>query len=215
MSWDIVWRSRAIFWEATWISIQLFAISLVLATVLGLVLALMRMSRFRTLRWFSAAYVWVFRGLPALVILFFAFFWLGNSLGWSPFQSAILGLAASSGAYKAEIIRAGLLAVDPGQYEASEALGFTRVHYMRRIVIPQGIRVMIPNYVSNSTLLFKSTSLAAVIGLTELTGRSRQLANSTFQPIEILTAAGVVYLVVTSLMTLSQGWFERRYAVKV
>ncbi len=215
MSWDIVWRSRAIFWEASWISIQLFVISLVLATVLGLILALMRMSRYRALRWFSATFVWVFRGLPALVILFFAFFWLGNSLGWSPFQSAILGLAASSAAYKAEIIRAGLLAVDPGQYEASEALGFTRAHYMRRIVIPQGIRVMIPNYVSNSTLLFKSTSLAAVIGLTELTGRSRQLANSTFQPIEILTAAGVIYLVVTSLMTLSQSWFERRYAVKV
>ncbi len=215
MNWDIVWRSRAIFWEALWTSIQLFVISLVLATIIGLIFALMRMSRFRTLRWLSAAYVWVFRGLPALVILFFAFFWLGNSLGWSPFQSAILGLAASSGAYKAEIIRAGLLSVDPGQYEASEALGFTRAHYMRRIVIPQGIRVMIPNYVSNSTLLFKSTSLAAVIGLTELTGRSRQLANSTFQPIEILTAAGVIYLVVTSLMTLSQGWFERRFAVKV
>lgn len=215
MNWDIVWRSRAIFWEALWISVQLFVISLVLATIIGLIFALMRMSRFRALRWISVAYVWVFRGLPALVILFFAFFWLGNSLGWSPFQSAILGLAASSGAYKAEIIRAGLLAVDPGQYEASEALGFTRTHYMRRIVIPQGIRVMIPNYVSNSTLLFKSTSLAAVIGLTELTGRSRQLANSTFQPIEILTAAGLIYLLVTSLMTLSQGWFERRFAVKV
>ena len=215
MNWDIVWRSRAIFWDALWVSIQLFVISLVLATIIGLIFALMRMSRVRTLRWISAGYVWVFRGLPALVILFFAFFWLGNSLGWSPFQSAILGLAVSSGAYKAEIIRAGLLSVDPGQYEASEALGFTRAHYMRRIVIPQGIRVMIPNYVSNSTLLFKSTSLAAVIGLTELTGRSRQLANSTFQPIEILTAAGVIYLVVTSLMTLSQGWIERRFAVKV
>ncbi|MDH3292710.1 MAG: amino acid ABC transporter permease [Acidimicrobiia bacterium] len=214
MNWDIVWRSRAIFWEALWISVQLFVISLVVATIIGLIFALMRLSRFRVLRWISAAYVWVFRGLPALVILFFAFFWLGNNLGWSPFQSAILGLAASSGAYKAEIIRAGLLSVDPGQIEASEALGFTRAHYMRRIVIPQGIRVMIPNYVSNSTLLFKSTSLAAVIGLTELTGRSRQLANSTFQPIEILTAAGVIYLVVTSLMTLSQGWFERRFAVK-
>ena len=214
MDFEIIWRSRNIFWEATWVSVQLFILSLVLATFLGLALALMRMSRFRALRWFSAAYVWVFRGLPALVILFFAFFWMGNSLGLSPFQSAILGLAASSAAYKAEIIRAGLLAVDPGQYEASEALGFTRAHYMRRIVIPQGIRVMIPNYVSNSTLLFKSTSLAAVIGLTELTGRSRQLANSTFQPIEILTAAGVIYLVVTSLMTLSQGLFERKFELR-
>jgi len=214
MNFDIVWRSREIFWEATWISVQLFVLSLIVATVIGLALALMRMSRFRVLRWLSALYVWVFRGLPALVILFFAFFWLGNNLGMSPFQSAILGLSVSSAAYKAEIIRAGLLAVDPGQYEASEALGFTRTHYMRRIVIPQGIRVMIPNYVSNSTLLFKSTSLAAVIGLTELTGRSRQLANSTFQPIEILTAAGVIYLVVTSLMTVSQGYFERRFELK-
>lgn len=211
---DIIRRSWPILRDATWISIELFAISLVLATVIGLVVALMRMSKIAPLRWFAATYVWIFRGLPALVILFFAFFWLGNSLGLTPFQSAILGLSASSGAYKAEIIRAGLLAVDRGQYEASEALGITKAHYMRRIIIPQGIRVMVPNYVSNSTLLFKSTSLATVIGLNELTGRARQLANSTFQPIEILAAAGVIYLAVTSLMTLSQGFIERRFALK-
>ncbi len=211
---DIVWRSRAIFWNASWVTIQVFILSLILATAVGLGLALMRMSGFRILRWLSATFVWVFRGMPALVILFFSFFWLGNNLGWSPFQSAIIGLGASSAAYKAEIIRAGLLAVDRGQYEASEALGFTKAHYMRRIIIPQGIRVMIPNYISNSTLLLKSTSLAAVIGLTELTGRSRQLANSTFQPIEILTAAGVIYLVATSFLTLSQGYFERHFELK-
>ena len=211
---DIIRRSWPLLREATWVSIELFAVSLVLATAIGLVLALMRMSKLAPLRWFAAIYVWIFRGLPALVILFFAFFWLGNTLGLTPFQSAILGLSVSSGAYKAEIIRAGLLAVDRGQYEASEALGFTKAHYMRRIIIPQGIRVMIPNYVSNSTLLFKSTSLATVIGLTELTGRARQLANSTFQPIEILAAAGVIYLVITSVMTLSQGFIERRFALK-
>jgi His/Glu/Gln/Arg/opine family amino acid ABC transporter permease subunit len=211
---DIIWTTWPILRDATWISIELFVLSLILATVVGLVVALMRMSKVAPLRWFAATYVWIFRGLPALVILFFAFFWLGNSLGLTPFQSAILGLSASSGAYKAEIIRAGLLAVDRGQYEASEALGFTKAHYMRRIIIPQGIRVMVPNYVSNSTLLFKSTSLATVIGLNELTGRARQLANSTFQPIEILAAAGVIYLAVTSLMTLSQGFIERRFALK-
>ena len=211
---DIIRRSWPLLRDATVVSIELFAISLVLATAIGLVVALMRMSKLAPLRWFAAIYVWIFRGLPALVILFFAFFWLGNTLGLTPFQSAILGLSVSSGAYKAEIIRAGLLAVDRGQYEASEALGFTKAHYMRRIIIPQGIRVMIPNYVSNSTLLFKSTSLATVIGLTELTGRARQLANSTFKPIEFLVAAGVIYLVLTSLMTLSQGFFERRFALK-
>jgi ABC-type amino acid transport system permease subunit len=88
------------------------------------------------------------------------------------------------------------------------------MHAMRKIIIPQGVRVMVPNYMSNATLLFKSTSLAAVIGLTELTGRSRQLANSTFRPIEFLTAAGVIYLVLTSVLIIGQGFLERRFALK-
>jgi His/Glu/Gln/Arg/opine family amino acid ABC transporter permease subunit len=214
LDWGVVRRSWPLLRDATWISIQLFVLSLVLATVLGLAIALMRMSGVRLLRWFSAIYVWIFRGLPALVILFFAFFWLGRELELSPFQAAVLGLSVSSGAYKAEIIRAGLLAVDRGQYEASEALGFTKAHAMRKIILPQGIRVMVPNYMSNATLLFKSTSLAAVIGLTELTGRSRQLANSTFKPIEFLTAAGVIYLAFTSVLIIGQGFLERRFALK-
>jgi His/Glu/Gln/Arg/opine family amino acid ABC transporter permease subunit len=214
LDWGVVRRSWPLLRDATWTSIQLFFLSLILATVVGLAVALMRMSNVRFLRWLSAIYVWVFRGLPALVVLFFAFFWLGREIDLTPFQAAVLGLAASSGAYKAEIIRAGLLAVDPGQYEAAEALGFSKTHAMRRIILPQGIRVMVPNYMSNSTLLFKSTSLAAVIGLTELTGRSRQLANSTFKPIEFLTAAGVIYLVLTSVLIVGQGFLERRFALK-
>lgn len=200
--------------EATWVSVQVFAWSLVLASFIGLLFALMRLSNVRALRWIAGIYVWIFRGLPALVILFFAFFWVGRVLDLTSFQAAILGLGVSSGAYKAEIIRAGILAVDNGQREASDALAMTRAQSMRRIILPQGIRVMIPNYVSNSTLLFKSTSLATVIGLNELTGKSRQLANSTFKPIEILTAAGVIYLVLTSVLVGAQVLLERRYSVK-
>ncbi len=212
--WGIIERSWPLMRDATWVSLQLFFFSLVLATAAGLLLALMRMSSFAPFRWLSAVYIWIFRGLPALVILFFAFFWLGRNLDLSSFEAAVLGLAASSAAYKAEIIRAGLLAVDTGQYEAAEALGFTKAHSLRRIIIPQGVRVMIPNYVSNATLLLKATSLGAVIGLTELTGRSRQLANSTFKPIEILTAAGVIYLVLTSVLVFAQGSLERRFALR-
>lgn len=211
---DIIRRSWPLMRDATWTSIQLFAWSLVLASVIGLVFALMRLSNVRALRWLAGIYVWIFRGLPALVILFFAFFWIGREVNFTSFQAAILGLGVSSGAYKAEIIRAGILAVDSGQQEASDALAMSRAQSMRRIIMPQGIRVMIPNYISNSTLLFKSTSLATVIGLNELTGRSRQLANSTFKPIEILTAAGVVYLVLTSVLVGAQVLLERRYAVK-
>ena len=212
--WDIIERTWPLLRDASWVSIQLFGLSLVLATSVGLVLAFMRLSRFRILRWVAAVYVWVFRGLPALVILFFAFFWLGRELDLTPFQAGVLGLGASAGAYKAEIIRAGLIAVDRGQYEAAEALGFTRLHYMRRIIIPQGVRVMVPNYMSNATLLLKATSLVTVIGVTELTGRSRQLANSTFKPIEILTAAGVIYLAMTSVLIITQELIERRVALK-
>jgi His/Glu/Gln/Arg/opine family amino acid ABC transporter permease subunit len=212
--WGVIERSWPLLRDATWVSIQLFFFSLIFATVLGLLLALMRMSAAAPLRWVSTIYVWIFRGLPALVILFFAFFWLGRNLNLTTFEAAVLGLGVSAAAYKAEIIRAGLLAVDMGQYEAAEALGFTKTHAMRRIILPQGIRVMIPTYMSNATLLFKTTSLAAVIGLTELTGKSRQLANSTFKPIEILTAAGVIYLALTSILIISQGLLERRFKLK-
>lgn len=200
--------------DATWVTINLFAWSLVLATGLGFVLALMRMSSISCLRWLSTLYVLVFRGLPALIILFFAYFWVGRNLSLSPFQSGVVGLSVAAGAYKAEIIRAGLLAVGRGQYEASEALGLSRAHQMRRIIIPQGVRVMIPNYMSNATLLLKSTSLASVIGITELTGLSRQLANSTYKPIEILTAAGLIYLALTTVLTVSQEILERRFSLK-
>ena len=101
--------------DATWVTINLFAWSLVLATGLGFVLALMRMSSISCLRWLSTLYVLIFRGLPALIILFFAYFWVGRNLSLSPFQSGVVGLSVAAGAYKAEIIRAGLLAVGRGQ----------------------------------------------------------------------------------------------------
>ena len=212
--WSIIQRTWPLMRDATWVTINLFAWSLVLATGLGFVLALMRMSSISCLRWLSTLYVLIFRGLPALIILFFAYFWVGRNLSLPPFQSGVVGLSVAAGAYKAEIIRAGLLAVGRGQYEASEALGLSRAHQMRRIIIPQGVRVMIPNYMSNATLLLKSTSLASVIGITELTGLSRQLANSTYKPIEILTAAGLIYLALTTVLTVSQEILERRFSLK-
>ena len=212
--WTIIQRCWPLMRDAALVSINLFVWSLVVSTGLGLLLALMRISRFRFLLWCSAIYVLIFRGLPALVILFFAYFWVGRNLNLSPFQSGVIGLSVAAGAYKAEIIRAGLLAVGRGQYEASEALGLSRARSLRRIIIPQGVRVMIPNYMSNATLLLKSTSLVSVIGITELTGRSRQLANSTYKPIEILTAAGVIYLVLTTVLTVSQEILERRFRLK-
>ncbi len=200
--------------EGTKITIGLFAVAIILATGVGLALAIMRLSPIAPLRWLSATYVWVFRGTPVLVTLFFAFFVVGREFGLTPFWSGVLGLGLDGAAYKAEIIRAGILAVDPGQHEASEALGMTKRHYMRRIIIPQSIRVIVPTYMSNSILLLKATSVAVGIGLVELTGITRQLSNSTFRPVELFTAAAFIYLVLTTLLVVPQEFLERRYALK-
>jgi len=214
LDWSVVLRSWDLLWAGTRITLLLFGLSLVLATVLGLALALMRLSRFWLLRWFSIGYVWLFRGIPVLVTLFFAFFVLGRRFGLTPVQAGILGLGFDAAAYKAEIIRAGIMSVDPGQYEASEALAMTRRHYMFRIIIPQSIRVIVPTYMSNTILVLKATSVAVAIGIVELTGITRQLSNSTTQPIELFTAAALVYLALTTVLVVLQGVLERQFALK-
>ena len=214
LDWGVVGRAFDLLLKGTWLTLILFFFSMLLGSVLGLILALMRMSRFRAARWFSLGYIWLFRGIPVLVILFFAFWVVGLQLGLTPVQSGILGLGFSAAAYIAEIIRAGIISVDPGQYEASESLGMTKRHYMRRIIIPQSIRVIIPTYMSNSILVFKVTSVAVAIGIVELTGITRQLANSTRQPIELLTAAAGIYVILTTLIIVAQELLERRFALK-
>jgi len=214
LDWGVVRRSWDLLIDGTWVTLQLFAWSLLLATVLGLVLALMRLSRFRVLRWVSLGYIWLFRGIPVLVALFFAFFVLGRQVGLSALQSGVLGLGTSAAAYKAEIIRAGIMSVDPGQFEAAEGLAMTRRHYMRRIIIPQGIRVMVPTYMSNTILVLKVSSVAVAIGIVELTGITRQLSNSTNRPIELFTAAAFIYLFLTTVLVILQEIFERWFALK-
>jgi His/Glu/Gln/Arg/opine family amino acid ABC transporter permease subunit len=214
LDWDVVVRAFDLLLKGTWLTLILFFFSMLLGSVLGLILALMRMSRYRVARWFSLGYIWLFRGIPVLVILFFAFWVVGLELGLSPVQSGILGLGFSAAAYIAEIIRAGIISVDPGQYEASESLGMTKGHYMRRIILPQSIRVIIPTYMSNSILVLKVSSVAVAIGIVELTGITRQLANSTRQPIELLTAAAGIYVILTTVIIVAQELLERRFALK-
>ncbi len=214
LDWGVVGRSWDLLVGGTWVTLQLFVWSLALGTVLGLILALMRLSRFRALRWLSLGYIWLFRGIPVLVALFFAFFVLGRQVGLSPLQAGILGLGTSAAAYKAEIIRAGIMSVDPGQYEAAEGLAMTRSHYMRRIIIPQGIRVMVPTYMSNTILVLKVSSVAVAIGIVELTGITRQLSNSTNRPIELFTAAAFIYLMLTTVLVIVQEILERRFSLK-
>jgi His/Glu/Gln/Arg/opine family amino acid ABC transporter permease subunit len=216
LDWELIVDVFPLLWRATSISLQMFGGGLILATFVGLLFALLRQSRFLPLRWFAAVFIWIFRALPTLVIIFLSFFVVARE--WltflSPLQAAIIGIGFGAGAYKAEIIRSGILSVDMGQWEAAEALGMSKSLYMRRIILPQAVRVMIPPYLSNTVLVLQATSLATAIGIVELTGLSRQLANSTFQPIEIMVTAAFIYLLLSSVIVLFQMYLEKRLALK-
>lgn len=199
-----------------WVTLLLFGASLVLGTAAGLVLALMRLSSVKPFVWFAVVFGWVFRGLPVLIVLFFTFYGLpALGLQLTPLQAGILGLGLEAAAYSAEIIRSGLISVDAGQVEAAEALGLSRRRYMRRIVIPQGVRIMVPPYISNAITLLKSTSIASVITVSEMTGISNRLIASTFKPMEILAVVAVIYLTMSTLLVLIQHGLERRFALRM
>ncbi|MDX1690064.1 MAG: amino acid ABC transporter permease [Acidimicrobiia bacterium] len=216
MDFELIVDVFPLLWRATSLSLQMFVGGLILATFIGLVLALMRLSPILPIRWFAAVVIWFFRALPTLVIIFLAFFVVARE--WltflSPLQAAIIGIGFGAGAYKAEIIRSGIDSVDTGQWEAAEALAMPKRLFMRRIILPQAVRVMIPPYLSNTVLVLQATSLATAIGIVELTGLSRQLANSTFQPIEIMITAAFIYLALSSVIVLFQMYLERRLALK-
>jgi polar amino acid transport system permease protein len=193
------------------------ASSFVFGLVLGLILALMKLSSITPYRWLATVYVEIFRGLPALLTLFLV--GLGVPLAfqtqWPRWWSIVLGLGLVAAAYMAETIRAGIQAVPKGQMEAARSLGMSRFWAMTSIIIPQAFRIIIPPMTNEFVLLIKDTSLAFVIGFTlsgrELTkfGRDVMSTNANATP---LIVAGAVYLVVTIPLTRLVAALERRQA---
>jgi len=205
-------------------TIWLTVASMVLGVVGGVLVAVARLSDNVLLSSLSRAYTWVFRGTPVLVqillwfnlALFFPRLGMG-SLSVStndlitPFGAALLALALNEAAYMAEIVRAGILAVDPGQREAAEALSMTRGLVMRRIVLPQAMRVIIPPTGNELVTLLKTTSLVAVIGAGDLLTRAQAVGATDFTRMEMLIVASLWYLVLTSIASSGQMVLERRF----
>jgi polar amino acid transport system permease protein len=168
----------------------------------GLVLASMQLCRYRVLSAFARAYAVIFRGTPLILQLVFAYDALPHiGLKLSSVAAAGLALAANEGPFIAEILRAGVLGVEPGQIAAGEALGMTPFVLMRRVIAPQAIRTMVPGLGSEAVSALKNSSLASVIAVEELTLRSTQLASSTFDFFSIFFASGLMYLVLTGAVS--------------
>ena len=181
------------------------------ALIFGLAVALLRMSRWRALRWPATAYVEFFRGTPALVQLFVIYFGFPD-VGYqpSPFQAAILGLGLNGAAYLSEIYRAGIESIHRGQMEAALTLGMTPRRAMQYIVLPQALRTMLPPMTNFSIILLKDTSIVFTVGVLEVMALARQLVTETLTSAPIYLMAGAMYLCVTIPMARFAARLERQ-----
>ena len=209
--------SSSPYWKGALLALALAAASLAIALVLGFFLALGRFSRFRVVRGIVFFYNWIFRATPTLLQLLFIWnalplLWPVFAEGWfKPFIAALVALSLNEAAYMCEIIRAGLLSVDPGQELAGRALGMPRRKILRRVIVPQAVRIVIPPTGNEFITLLKLTSLASVISLQELLTSSEQLAAVQFNYLEAYSAAIVYYLVIVSILMLAQSRLERKF----
>ena len=227
--WDVVMRyvGEASIGHGVVVTLELTAISMIIGTILGVVFAVMRLSPNPMVRTAAFAYVNFFRGTPVLVQLLFWFnlaalypvitlgipgVYLDANQLITPLTAAILGLGLNQGAYMSEIVRAGILSVDNGQIEAAEALGITRIQTIRRIVLPQAMRVIIPPTGNETIGMLKSTSLVSVIAVPELLYSAQVIYARTFETIPMLIVASLWYLLITSILTIGQYYLERRFA---
>ena len=209
--------SSSPYWKGALLALALAAASLAIALVLGFFLALGRFSRFRVVRGIVFFYNWIFRATPTLLQLLFI--WNALPLLWpvfaedwfKPFIAALVALSLNEAAYMCEIIRAGLLSVDPGQELAGRALGMPRRAILRRVIVPQAVRIVIPPTGNEFITLLKLTSLASVISLQELLTSSEQLAAVQFNYLEAYSAAIVYYLVIVSVLMLAQSRLEQKF----
>ncbi len=212
--------SAVFFLKGAWTTLWISVVAQFLGVVIGLLLALMRMSnfpsrKFPVLSGLARAYVWFFRGSPLLVQVLLLFDGLPRLFPnvpfmlWPDWACVIVAFSLNEGAYMSEIIRAGIDSVDVGQMEASKALGMRYWLAMRRIILPQAARVIIPPLGNEFNNMLKTTSIASVIGLYDLTYTAETFGAPTFTIFELLVLATLYYLVLTTLWGFVQGWIER------
>ncbi len=197
------------------VTIQITVLSTAIGFVIGLIVGVARISNLRVLRMLAEVYVEFFRGTPLLVQIFLFYFALPVITGQriDPFIAAISACGINSGAYVAEIFRAGIQSVDDGQMEAGRSLGMTWLQTMRYIIVPQAFKRVIPPLGNEFIAMLKDSSLVSVIGFEELTRRGQLIIAKTYGSFEIWMSVAVIYLVMTLTISRFVAYLERRYRV--
>jgi polar amino acid transport system permease protein len=182
--------------------------------IVGIFMGLAKLSKKFWLRWPADFFIWLLRGTPLLVQILFAYYALPllvPSLRLEEFSACVIALSLNVGAYNAEVIRAGIQAIHKGQSEASLSLGLSKFQTLRFVVLPQALVIVVPPLVNNIVALLKDSSLASVIGLLELSLAGNRISSETFLPVPVLTTVALVYLSLTTAVTLFTHFLERRF----
>ena len=208
-----------------WLTVSISVVSQLIGVVLGTFAALGKMAKFLPFRWIANLYIWFFRGTPLVVqiVLFYfglsvakIYLWPGIDIFGvtieGKIQAGIFALGVNEGAYFAEIVRAGILSIDTGQAEAGKALGMTYGQVMRRIVLPQAARVIVPPLGNEFNNMLKTTALLVLISVPELYTIFSQKQGNFFAPFEFYLACAVWFLLLTTIWSFIQAWIERKLA---
>jgi len=215
LDWSVIGAHRDALAAATGTTVLLTVATMAIAVPCGIVVASIRLYAWTPLRAIATAYVELFRNLPLILLVYWAFYVLpiATDVGLSPFATGLAALALNVTAYNAETFRAGIGSIRRGQLEAAMALGMSRTQAVRRIVLPQAVRRILPVLASTWVSLFKDTSLVSVIAVPELAYVAMQIRAQTFRVLEILTAMAAIYWLLGYPQAKLVDWIQRRYAV--
>ncbi|QFG01047.1 amino acid ABC transporter permease [Psychrobacillus glaciei] len=193
-------------------TLPLSLITFVLGLAIAVLTALSRISNAKTLQWFARAYVSAIRGTPLLVQLFILFYGLPSiGIVIDPFPAAVLGFSLNVGAYASEVIRAAILSIPKGQWEAAQMIGMNYVQMMRRVILPQATRVSIPPLSNTFISLVKDTSLASLILVTEMFRRAQEIAATNYEFLLLYAEVAILYWVICFLLSIVQSNLENRF----
>jgi len=199
--------------EGSVLTLQLYAVTIIFAIPLGITLALMKISKYKSLRYLLSFYTWVFRGTPLLLQLFFTYYGLSIvGISLQPFTAAALTFVINYSAYLTEIYRAGIESIDKGQYEAARALNMDYFQTMRRIILPQVVRRTIPPTCNEAITLVKDTALVVVIGMGDLLRSAKEIFSRDFA-ITPFAIAAVIYLLMTTVIVYFFRKLEDKYSI--
>jgi polar amino acid transport system permease protein len=201
--------------QGLWITIGVTAVALTVGFAFGIVMAMMRVYGNSFLRSVAAVYSVVVRAVPVIVIIFILFFVIARFVNLSPFWAGSLALGFASGAYQSEIFRGAFQSVPPGQMTAARAIGVSRLQAIQSIILPQAVRLALPGWGNEATLVLKDSTLVFVVGVPEILRRAQQVSARTLEPFIAFGLAMLLYLVLTMLTTQFLQWLERRYRLQM